>query len=143
MKKGFTLIELLAVVLMVSILATIAVPQYRRSIARSRAAEAKQNLPLIYQAGERWKMEQQMQGLNDTFSFKLLDITLKGKVNASNAAYWDTSNFKYTYDKTNSKATAEMLIGKYAGTTIPYDANGFGTCVPPSGVANACTDLGF
>jgi hypothetical protein len=36
-----------------------------------------------------------------------------------------------------------MLTGKYAGTTIPYGESGFGTCTPPSGVASACTDLGF
>lgn len=38
MHKGFTLIELLIVVIIVGILVTIALPQYRRTVERGRAA---------------------------------------------------------------------------------------------------------
>jgi len=38
--KGFTMIEILVVVVIVGILTTIALPQYTRSIERSRATEA-------------------------------------------------------------------------------------------------------
>lgn len=43
MKQGFTLVEMLVVVVIVTILAVVAIPQYQASVERSRTAEALYN----------------------------------------------------------------------------------------------------
>ena len=49
-KKGFTLIELLTVVLIIGVLSALALPNYTRSIERSRAVEAMTGLKTLNDA---------------------------------------------------------------------------------------------
>lgn len=156
MKKGFTLIELLAAVLIMGILTAVALPQYRRSLERTRVAEALQMLPSIYDARERLVTENDWtwsEGLHagtaaSRVSFKKLDMEMKGQ-QGSNATTWVTDNFTYNLAdnclgmlcvvNAEPKVSANMLRGAYKGTTIYYIGNDFFCC--PGTVSDSCERL--
>ncbi len=106
--SGFTLIELLVVVMIVSVLTAIAVPQYRRTMDRSKAAEVMEVLPALFEARERWVIEHQCtwnegaiscNGSSPTLTIRKLDIELGGSLPTSEACTgtsWETENFCYT-----------------------------------------------
>jgi prepilin-type N-terminal cleavage/methylation domain-containing protein len=52
-RSGFTLVELLTVVILVSVLASIAIPKFSNTPLRSREANLKHNLKLIREAEDR------------------------------------------------------------------------------------------
>lgn len=156
MKKGFTLIELLAAVLIMGILTAVALPQYRRSLERTRVAEALQMLPSIYDARERLVTENGWtwsEGLHagtaaSNVSFKKLDMEMKGQ-QGTKATTWVTDNFTYNLAdnclgilcivNAEPNVSANMLRGTYKGTTIYYTGNDFFCC--PGSVSDSCERL--
>ena len=147
MKKGFTLIELLAVVLIMGILTAIALPQYRRSVERTRVAEALQMLPALFEARERLVAEWGYPTYANTpaakraqVTFAKLDIEMKGKQGAA-GQIWKTDNFDYviTYPYF---VGARFTKGRYKGVGVMYNGmDDIGCCYTATVGPEACSQL--
>ena len=57
MNKGFTLVELIIVVIIIGILASVGIPQYNKTMERSRISEASSILGALRGAQLRYKLE--------------------------------------------------------------------------------------
>ena len=57
MKKSFTLIELLIVIVIIGVIITFEIPQYRKAAIRARGAEAKHNLNMLAESLWRYYLE--------------------------------------------------------------------------------------
>lgn len=102
-QAGFTLIELLVVVIITGVLTSIALPQYRKAMDRAKVAEATQLLPAIFEARERWMIENgcswapamTIVNCGERYpTFEELDIETKGSVDEHGVLY--TKNFEYS-----------------------------------------------
>ena len=100
-KLGFTLIELLAVVLIIGIMTSIALPQYRRSITRAEAMEAMVNLRTIFDSAKRYKSVHS----EAPTKLKGLDIAFFDATSDDNATF-NIGRFQYTFDTANNRISA-------------------------------------
>ncbi len=78
---GFTLIELIVVILILGILASVGIPQYRKSLERARGAEAYAGLAILQEAEKIYYAhnEKYLKSSGDKIPFaeqRLLDVSL-------------------------------------------------------------------
>ena len=118
MEKGFTLIELLVVVLIIGILAAIAVPQYQKTVEKSRGAEALTIMRSLAQAIQVYHLA------NGTYptSLEELDITVPF-TKQSNISYsngdWKLEFFPQS-NVMGCSVRMTRLSGNYSGQGFHY-----------------------
>ena len=88
LRSGFTLIELLVVVLIIGILAAVALPQYKKAVEKSRAAEAWSVLKTLNEAREAYTLEHQTKPT----SLADMDITIPDNANFT-YGIWGSGNW--------------------------------------------------
>lgn len=95
-KHGFTLIELLTVVLILGILTSVAMPQYRKAIRRTEAANALVNVKIIFDAAK------QRYARSTQWPTSLADLTVEfAEANVKESGEFEIGDFTYSFgDKT-------------------------------------------
>ncbi|MCR5504876.1 MAG: prepilin-type N-terminal cleavage/methylation domain-containing protein [Elusimicrobiaceae bacterium] len=114
--KGFTLIELLVVVLIIGILAAIALPQYQKTIEKSKAAEGISMLKAVAQSAQFYYM---VNGIYPT-QFDQLDIDVPWTGNTAFISIPSKSNKDWSIEMqhfSNDKFVIHnaRISGKYKG----------------------------
>lgn len=122
-QKGFTLVELLTVVLIIGVLSSIALPQYMRSIERSRATEAMVSLKALNDAVYAYAAGRSGENACPN-SFSKLAISFPGKMSASKDTI-TSRDFVYTINKVSSATIPGtdcpgVLAQRMGGSTYDY-----------------------
>ncbi len=126
-KLGFTLIELLVVVLIIGILAAVALPQYRKVIAKSKSAQLKILVSSIVKSVQEYYL------VNNTYptSFDEIDVDVEWEYTTDNICDVATpsdegirqsGNFQIILNYSNS-SVFKGILGLFSEG--PYKCTGF------------------
>ncbi len=115
---GFTLIELLVVVLIIGILAAIALPQYEKAVAKSRAAEALINLKALYNAQQIYYLS------NGSYTAQISNLDFGLPVSESEEGEWMEASY-YKIVCTDALCQAQREIENVPSFEVGLKSNNF------------------
>lgn len=143
-KKGFTLVELLIVVLIIGVLSGIALPQYRKVVARSRFTRAQVMAKSIYDSVERylavWGKDSWYDLPVDKRKLSRLDIGATRLLPAGFSLNDSTNTISgggFSYQWLGSTVGITATSGAYTGAVIVYTGNSFNCQTDVNGEACA------
>lgn len=121
-KKGFTLLELLVVVLIIGVLAAVALPQYRRAVAKAEAVQLYEAVASMAETVQSYYM------VNNQWPTTLGDLDLKHELPIASGSVCASNNVsgsvmrdeKYEFliysDTSFSQVSARFASGPYKCT---------------------------
>jgi type IV pilus assembly protein PilA len=136
-RTGFTLVELAVVIVIIGVLAAFAVPRFRASVERSKAAEAFNYLASVQAAQERYHARQSSYATNLT-DLDIQMTTPKYFTVPETFTAGATGNLEDSWSLTLTRTGATAGYGEYTVTfietgynpeasDIPADINPMGT----------------
>ncbi len=131
-RRGFTLVELAVVIVIIGVLAAFGVPQFLKSVERSKAAEAFNYLAAVRSAQERYVA---MDGVYTSVG-TLLDI------NQVAPKYFDVGSITVDNGTPGSPSwiltlTRKSSSSSYGAYTVTFSQNGFDTNTTDSSIMDS------
>ena len=137
-KTGFTLVEIMVVIIIIGVLATIAIPNYSKTVDRSRLQDAMQQLTTLHAANMIYRAQSGTGYLAATYS----GSTAVRDINENLGINIIANGFAYSYTGTATSFTATANLGTaYTVTVREIDINTSApsiTCPPSPNPANPC-----
>jgi type IV pilus assembly protein PilA len=144
-RKGFTLVELAVVIVIIGVLAAFGVPQFLKSVERSKAAEAFNYLAAVRAAQERFLAKNGIYytGTPDPTT-GVMPANPQGEIldiNQGAPKYFDVSKIDETHGTagvptwtcTLTRKTGSSSYGEY---TVTFTQNGYNGLKTDDGIAN-------
>ena len=151
-KNGFTLMELLVAVVIMTMLITMAVPLYEKTVEKSRAAEARALLKKMSDSKQRLLVSMELDDwstIPTAFTANSLDVSTPGTPYGTGAdARLHTKYFAYKFFPTgcvddNMCMCARRTSGDTADVSFWYSPGGTGGDFSCTGTTEQCAIYGM